>query len=55
MAKKMKIEFRPISVGLIDIGPEQSRTSKKYLQEGIDDLAEKSLFFSKVFEVGELA
>jgi len=33
-------EFQLISVNLIEVGPEQARTSKKSLEEGIDDLAE---------------
>lgn len=33
-------EFQRIPVELIEIGPEQARTSKKSLEEGIDDLAE---------------
>jgi ParB family chromosome partitioning protein len=40
MVKKKESEFRSISVELIDIGPEQTRTSKKHLEEGIDELAE---------------
>jgi len=33
-------EFQLIPVELIEVGPEQARTSKKSLEEGIDDLAE---------------
>jgi len=33
-------EFTRIRVELIEVGPEQARTSKKWLEEGIDDLAE---------------
>lgn len=33
-------EFQSISVDLIDLGPEQARTSKKSIEEGLDELAE---------------
>lgn len=38
--QKPKEEFTSIRVELIEVGPEQARTSKKSLEEGIDDLAE---------------
>lgn len=38
--EKVEEKFQRISVDLIEVGPEQARTSKKSLEEGIDDLAE---------------
>ena len=38
--EKVEKEFQGIPVELIEVGPEQARTSKKSLEEGIDDLAE---------------
>lgn len=38
--QKAKEEFTSIRVELVEVGPEQARTSKKSLEEGIDDLAE---------------
>ncbi len=38
--EKVEEKFQRIPVELIEIGPEQARTSKKSLEEGIDDLAE---------------
>lgn len=38
--EKVEEKFQRIPVDLIEIGPEQARTSKKYLTEGIDELAE---------------
>ena len=38
--QKGEEKFTSIRVELIEVGPEQTRTSKKSLEEGIDDLAE---------------
>jgi len=38
--EKVEEQFQRIPVDLIEIGPEQARTSKKSVEEGIDDLAE---------------
>jgi len=40
VAQKPEGKFTSIRVELIEVGPEQARTSKKSLEEGIDDLAE---------------
>jgi ParB/RepB/Spo0J family partition protein len=40
VAQKPEEKFTSIRVELIEVGPEQARTSKKSLEEGVDDLAE---------------
>lgn len=49
--EKVEEKFQRIPVELIEIGPEQARTSKKSLEEGIDDLAESIKHFGLLHPV----
>lgn len=49
--QKVEEKFQRIPVDLIEVGPEQARTSRKSLEEGIDDLAESIKHFGLLHPV----